>query len=415
MPQAPTQVVADHGWQELQEIDEAFARGEIDQADWHARMTDLIVPAYLAGDNPRAQSGYGGTEADWRQARGLVADAVSRSGTFLDIGCASGLLMESVTDWCGAHGLTIEPYGVDIAPELVALARARLPAWAARIFSGNAANWQPDQRFDVVRTGHDYVPRGRLSHLLAHLLNAVVAPGGLLLVGPYTEERDEIRTGASLEEQIRNAGFHVVASLQRPHPRDARMIRRLLTLDDGRMTTGRRVGVKVRPLAAGDVDGLAAAFADIGWASKPRALFEGYLQEQAGGGRVVLVAVLAGKTAGYVTVNWRPRYLPLVSASIPELQDLNVLPPFRRQGVATALVDAAEQIVSRRAHAVGIGVGLHPGYNAAQRMYVARGYVPDGNGVTVGDDFVTEGQSIILDDEVVLHLVKTLIPAPRPV
>lgn len=28
-----------------------------------------------------------------------------------------------------------------------------------------------------------------------------------------------------------------------------------------------------------------------------------------------------------------------------------------------------------------LGVGLHYGYGAAQRMYVKRGYIPDGSGV----------------------------------
>ena len=28
-----------------------------------------------------------------------------------------------------------------------------------------------------------------------------------------------------------------------------------------------------------------------------------------------------------------------------------------------------------------LGVGLHPGYGAAQRLYIKQGYVPDGSGV----------------------------------
>jgi GNAT superfamily N-acetyltransferase len=395
-------------WEQLAAIDEDFAQGEIDQAEWHARMAAVIVPAYLAGDNARAQSGYGGTEADWRQARGLVADAISRSGTFLDVGCASGLLMESVADWCRENGLAVEPYGLDIAPELVTLARTRLPNWADRIFVGNAANWRDQHRFDVVRTGHDYVPRAKLHDLIGHLLANVVAPTGQLLIGPYTEERDGIRPGASLEDQLRGAGFHVVGRSERPHPRDERVIRRLLTLDDGRSVTGDRAGVKVRPMVAGDAVVLARAFSAIGWSSKPVGLFERYFDEQSAGARLVLVAMAAGQPAGYVTVNWRPRYLPLVKANIPELQDLNVLPPFRRQGIGTRLCDRAEEVVGARSNGVGIGVGLHPGYNAAQRMYVRRGYVPDGHGVTMGDDFVREGQTVVMDDEVVLHLVKSL-------
>lgn len=35
-------------------------------------MAELVVPAYLAADNPRGQSGYGGDEARWKHARGLL-------------------------------------------------------------------------------------------------------------------------------------------------------------------------------------------------------------------------------------------------------------------------------------------------------------------------------------------------------
>lgn len=73
-------------------------------------------------------------------------------------------------------------------------------------------------------------------------------------------------------------------------------------------------------------------------------------------------------------------------------------------------MDRAEQIISKRSSVAGIGVGLHPGYAAAQRMYVLRGYVPDGLPVTYCDKFVEEGQEIKLDDELVLHLTKKLKP-----
>jgi hypothetical protein len=73
---------------------------------------------------------------------------------------------------------------------------------------------------------------------------------------------------------------------------------------------------------------------------------------------------------------------------------------------------AKEDLARARADFVGIGVGLHPGYNAAQRLYVLRGHVPDGHGVTVGDEPVREGQTVVLNDEVDLHLVKRLRP-PR--
>jgi hypothetical protein len=227
----PVEATIERGWRDVAEIDGAFERGEIDQAGWHARMAALIVPAYLRGANPRAQSGYGGDEADWRQARSLVAEAIPRSGTFLDVGCASGLLMESVSGWCAERGLAVEPFGVDIAAELAQLARTRLPRWADRIFAGNAATWRPPRRFDFVRAGVEYVPRPRRGAFLTHLLEHAVAPGGRLLVGPSSEERDATRTGPSLEDAVRAAGLRVGGRIERIHPRDDRVVRRLVWVD----------------------------------------------------------------------------------------------------------------------------------------------------------------------------------------
>lgn len=231
MSRPPIEETIERGWRDTAAIDEAYTRGEIDEAGWHARVAALVVPKYLAGRDPRAQSGYTGTEAEWEQARSLVAEAIPRSGTFLDVGCASGLLMETVSAWCAERGLVVEPYGLDVAPELAALARSRLPRWADRIYDGNALTWVPPFPFDFVRTGHEYVPADRRRALFSHLLSHTVAPGGRLLIGPFTEERDETRAGPSLEQQAREWGFDVGGRIERPHPRDDRVIRRLFWID----------------------------------------------------------------------------------------------------------------------------------------------------------------------------------------
>jgi len=227
----PIQFTIERAWREVAAIEEAFERGDIDQAQWHARMASLVVPAYLAGDNPRAQAGYTGAEADWEQARSLVAEAVCRSGTFLDIGCANGLLMESVWTWCAMRGHDVHPYGLEIAPELATLARNRIPQWADRVFEGNAADWLPHFRFDFVRTGADYVPRAKRQELIRHLLSVVLQPGGRLIIGPYTEERNETRSEASLENMVTTWGFDVSGRIERHHFRDSRVIRRLIFID----------------------------------------------------------------------------------------------------------------------------------------------------------------------------------------
>ncbi len=169
-----------------------------------ARAADLLrhlTPAYLAADTPQGGSGFSGDAEQWEQRRGHIADAIPRDGTFLDLGCANGFLMESVQRWCAQRGVDVVPYGVDISAELVAEAKRRLPHWADRLAVGDALTWRPAdarglgegtsepaweaERFDVVHALLDCVPAGRRAELVAHA-RTLVAPGGRLLVSLYT-------------------------------------------------------------------------------------------------------------------------------------------------------------------------------------------------------------------------------------
>jgi GNAT superfamily N-acetyltransferase len=165
--------------------------------------------------------------------------------------------------------------------------------------------------------------------------------------------------------------------------------------------------LQIRLLTDDDPPIIAQACERVGWV-KPEARYRRYLQEQAAGLRTCLVASVDGQFAGYLTINWRPIYPGSVELQIPEIQDLNVLPEFRRRGIATQLLDRAEAEVARKYSAVAIGVGLHPGYNNAQRLYVKRGYIPDGKGITYNDRYVPEGEQVVVDDNLVLHFTKQL-------
>ena len=160
----------ERGWHELAEIDAALERGEIDEDGWHAAVLALVEPAYLAGQTPQSQSGKSGDARSWELGRRLILDAVDRDGTLLDIGCANGLLMESIAASSTDDGHALEPYGVDISAGLAHLARDRCPQWADRIWTANAATWRPPRRFDFVRTGLDYVPDRSRRPYVGHLL-----------------------------------------------------------------------------------------------------------------------------------------------------------------------------------------------------------------------------------------------------
>ncbi|TDU91395.1 ribosomal protein S18 acetylase RimI-like enzyme [Kribbella voronezhensis] len=161
----------------------------------------------------------------------------------------------------------------------------------------------------------------------------------------------------------------------------------------------------IRALRDDDPEVIAAAMAAIGW-NKPLSQYEKYVAQQRDGVRSVLVATVDDEYAGYVTVNWKSPYQPF--NGIPEIQDFNVLPKFRRRGIGSGLMDAAEALVAERSDVVAIGVGLYADYGTAQRMYVRRGYIPDGRGILYKLEPVPPGEMVRNDDDAILMFSKPL-------
>lgn len=164
----------------------------------------------------------------------------------------------------------------------------------------------------------------------------------------------------------------------------------------------------VRLLNPQDPALLGTAFGGSGWPGKSASLYQRYLGEQAAGQRLVWVAQRDGSPIGYVCVLWRSDYAPFRNAHIPEIVDFNVLPAYRRQGVGTALMDAAESSIAQRSGRAGLGCGLYADYGPAMLLYLGRGYRPDGRGITYDRRTIPAGQSIRVDDAAALMLVKDL-------
>jgi SAM-dependent methyltransferase len=167
----------------------------LDLERWFENTRVVLETAYLSEVEPWRQSGMSGPEERWINLRKPVADCIDRDGSFLDIGCANGYLMECVMRWTAERGLRIDPYGVDISERLLDLARGRLPEYAGRLFRGNAFYWTPPRRFDFVRTELVYVPGDYEREYVQRLLDEFLNPGGRLLVANYGEGRPHPESG----------------------------------------------------------------------------------------------------------------------------------------------------------------------------------------------------------------------------
>jgi GNAT superfamily N-acetyltransferase len=167
------------------------------------------------------------------------------------------------------------------------------------------------------------------------------------------------------------------------------------------------VGYKIREAQATDAAWMQAGFTAMGW-QKPAGYFATCCRLQGEGALRLLVAQKGGDYVGHVIIVWEPAYEFFRARGIPEIQDLNILPAHRRHGVATLLLDEAERLCATRSARAGIGVGLYADYGPAQRLYVRRGYVPDGQGLLSHDRPVPAGYTVRVDDDLVLRLVKPL-------
>ena len=136
--------------------------------------------------------------------------------------------------------------------------------------------------------------------------------------------------------------------------------------------------------------------------------YELRLKHQAEGKSVSLTAVYLGNVAGYINVYPDSQWGAFAGQGLPEIIDFGVLEKYRNQGIGTRLMDTAERIASTRCSRVWLGVGLHSGYGSAQRMYVKRGYIPDGSGVWYRDEICTPYGECRNDDDLVLYLSKAL-------
>jgi len=137
--------------------------------------------------------------------------------------------------------------------------------------------------------------------------------------------------------------------------------------------------------------------------------FEECLVREAAGERDFYIGQQEGseEIAGYVMLVREPRYQPFRRMNIPEIQDLSVSPDLRQQGIGSQLVTFCEDIVQKEGFSmIGLAVGLHARFAPAQRLYLNRGYLPDGNGAIYDCQPMGFAEMKPLDDNFVWKMIR---------
>lgn len=162
----------------------------------------------------------------------------------------------------------------------------------------------------------------------------------------------------------------------------------------------------IRKMQESDIKDLSRGFISQGWPGREEILTR-YFKEQESGEREVLIADLTSAVAGYITILPDAKQGPFAGMG-PELSDFNVFEPFQNQGIGNLLLEEAEKRVRLISDKVTLGVGLHSGYGPAQRLYIKRGYIPDGTGVWYQNH--QPAMNAVCEDigELVLYLSKNL-------
>ena len=133
------------------------------------------------------------------------------------------------------------------------------------------------------------------------------------------------------------------------------------------------------------------------------------IKDESDGKCITLTAVYKGQAAGYVYVYMKANEGPFKDKGWPIIVDFNVLIKFRRKGIGNRLMDVAEKLAAEYADTVCLGVGVCDSYGSAQRMYIKRGYLPDGSGVWYQDKQCVQYETVCtVDDDLILYLYKKL-------
>jgi len=121
-----------------------------------------------------------------------------------------------------------------------------------------------------------------------------------------------------------------------------------------------------------------------------------------------IVALFNDQISGYVFLYYECEWGGLKNQDLPSVVDLIVFESFRRKGIATAIMDFAEEEAFNFNSRLYLDVCLNSEYGPAQCFYIKRGYIPDGAGAYYEQEVLDVNAACKNDDELTLCLVKEL-------
>lgn len=164
--------------------------------------------------------------------------------------------------------------------------------------------------------------------------------------------------------------------------------------------------IEIRTMTYDDITSVCRA--DNDESAEAVSYFKNQLTNQEKGECSALLALYDEEIAGYVFLYYQCRWGALGGQNLPSVVDLIVFEPYRKKGIATALMDVAEDIARKYYHKVYLDVCLNSDYGPAQRFYVKRGYIPDGKGAYYEEKICETDAVCRNDDELTLCLIKEL-------
>lgn len=163
----------------------------------------------------------------------------------------------------------------------------------------------------------------------------------------------------------------------------------------------------IRSMQATDARIIYDTYLSYGWHPSLET-YENYYKEQEENKRRVFIAEYAGEVSGLCTLVLDPTEGPWSGMGYPEIVDLTVFFHVHSKGIGNKLLDVVEQEAAKISDTVYLAVGIHSGYGAAQRIYVIRGYIPDGSGVWYQGKQLEQYAPCCNDDDLLLFMSKKL-------